>query len=92
MLLVNSAHKSCRRWEDLVDEDEDGLLWCKLDALSDDVDELPDCQILCGEESNHSISYPLAVMISGVIRTEGTKYFFLSMVGISVRSAFSQIT
>jgi hypothetical protein len=26
------------------------------------------------------------------VRTEGTKYFFLSMVGISVRSAFSQMT
>lgn len=49
MLFINSAHKRCRGRKNLVDEDEDGLLWCKLDTLSDDVDELADCQILCGE-------------------------------------------
>jgi hypothetical protein len=93
MLLVNSAHKSCRRWENLFDEDEDGLLWCKLDTLPDNIDKLPNCQILCGEQTYEStISYPSALVISRAMRTEGTRYFFLSMVGISVRSAFSQIT
>lgn len=40
MLLVDAAHqRGCWR-ENLVDEDEDGLLRRKLDTLTDDVDEL----------------------------------------------------
>jgi len=45
VLLVNAAHQgSCRR-QDLVDEDEDGLLGGELDAFADYVDELAYCQI-----------------------------------------------
>lgn len=40
VLLVDGAHESCGRWEDLIDEDEDGLLWRELDPLADHVDEL----------------------------------------------------
>ncbi len=45
MLLINRAHQRSGRWEDLIDEDEDGLLWAQLDALADDIDELSDGQI-----------------------------------------------
>lgn len=45
MLLVDTAHQgSCRR-QDLIDEDEDGLLWGELDPLPDHVDELSDGQV-----------------------------------------------
>jgi len=45
MLLVDRAHK-CSGWrKNLVDEDEDSLLWGKLDALADYVDELTDGEI-----------------------------------------------
>ena len=47
MLLIDGAHKSCGRWEDLVHENEDGLLRRELDSLSDNVDKLPHGQILC---------------------------------------------
>ena len=60
MLLINSAHKSCRGWKNLVNEDEDGLFRCKLDTLPDDVDELPDCQILCGEQ-RYKIAHQLSI-------------------------------
>lgn len=40
MLFVDRAHQCCSWWQDLIDEDEDGLLWRKLDSLSDYVDEL----------------------------------------------------
>ena len=45
VLLVDRAHQRSGRWQDLIDEDEDGLLGRKLDALADDVDELADGQI-----------------------------------------------
>ena len=47
VLLINGAHKSCGRWEDLVHENEDGLFRRELDSLSDNVDELAHGQILC---------------------------------------------
>jgi len=40
MLLVNRTHERGGRWQDLIDEDEDGLLGRQLDALADDIDEL----------------------------------------------------
>jgi len=46
MLLIDGAHKSGGRWEDLIYENEDGLLWRELDSLSNDIDKLPDGQIL----------------------------------------------
>lgn len=46
VLLVDRAHESRRGWKDLVDEDEDGLLGGKLDALADDVDELAYGEVL----------------------------------------------
>ena len=45
VLFVDAAHERGGRREDLVDEDEDGLLWRELDSLADDVDELAYCQI-----------------------------------------------
>ena len=45
MLFVNAAHECSSGWEDFVDEDEDGFLWAKLDALADDIDELSDCEV-----------------------------------------------
>lgn len=46
MFLVDGAHKSRSRWQDFVNEDKDGLLGCKLDALSDNIDKLTDSKIL----------------------------------------------
>jgi len=40
MLLVNRTHERGGWWQDLIDEDEDGLLGRQLDALADDIDEL----------------------------------------------------
>jgi hypothetical protein len=40
VLLVDGGHERSGRREDLVDEDEDGLLGRELDALADHVDEL----------------------------------------------------
>ena len=45
MLLVDAAHQRRGRGQDLIDEDEDGLLRRKLDALADDVDELAHGQV-----------------------------------------------
>ena len=45
VLLVDTAHqRRCRR-QDLINEDKDGLLRGKLDALADDVDELADGKV-----------------------------------------------
>lgn len=45
VLLVDGGHERCGRRQDLVDEDEDGLLGRQLDALADDVDELADSEV-----------------------------------------------
>ncbi len=45
VFLIDAAHQCSRRREDLIDEDEDGLLRGKLDALADDVDELADGEV-----------------------------------------------
>lgn len=45
MLFVDTAHKSCSRWQDLVDVDEDGLFRGQLYALTDDIDKLSDSKV-----------------------------------------------
>lgn len=40
VLFVDAAHERSGGWQDLIDEDEDGLLGGELDALADHVDEL----------------------------------------------------
>jgi hypothetical protein len=45
VLFVDAAHQGSCRGENLVDEDEDGLLGRQLDSLADDVDKLADGQI-----------------------------------------------
>lgn len=45
MLLVDTAHERGSRWQDLIDEDEDGLLGGELNALADYVDELTDSKV-----------------------------------------------
>ena len=46
MFFVDRAHQRRSRRKDLVDEDEDGLLWRELDSLPNNVDELADGEIL----------------------------------------------
>jgi len=46
MFLVNGAHQSGRRRQDLIHKDEDGLLRRKLDSFTDHIDELTDSQVL----------------------------------------------
>lgn len=45
VLLIDAAHQRGRRRQDLVNEDEDGLLRGELDPLADDVDELADGEV-----------------------------------------------
>ena len=45
MLVIDTAHERSSRWQHLIDEDKDSLLWAKLDSLPDHIDELTDCQI-----------------------------------------------
>ena len=40
VFLVDGAHERGSGWQDLIDEDEDGLLGGELDAFADHVDEL----------------------------------------------------
>lgn len=49
MLLVDGAHQRRCGWQDLIDEDEDGLLGRELDALPDHIDELANRQV-CGDQ------------------------------------------
>lgn len=49
MLFINAAHESGSGRQDLIDEDENGLLRRQLDALADDVDKLADSEV-CGNE------------------------------------------
>lgn len=46
MLLVDGTHELRGWWQYLIDEDEDRLLWRKLDSLSDNVHKLSDRQVL----------------------------------------------
>lgn len=45
VLLVDGGHQRGGRRQDLIDEDEDGLLGRELDALADHVDELADGEV-----------------------------------------------
>jgi len=45
VFLINATHERGGGWQDLINEDEDGLLWGELDALADYVDELAYCQV-----------------------------------------------
>lgn len=101
MLLVDHAHERRSGRQDLVDKDEDGLLGSELYPLADDVDKLARCgRGGCetgqgrqeereskgeGEEGERRRTCP-------TVRSAGTRYFFLSIAGMSVLSAFSQMT
>ena len=45
MLFVDTAHERSSRRQDLIDENEDGLLRRELDALADDIYELADSEV-----------------------------------------------
>ena len=45
MLLIDRTHQSRRRWQNLIDKDEDCLLRRQLDSLPDHVHKLPDGEI-----------------------------------------------
>jgi hypothetical protein len=45
VFLIDAAHQGSSRWQDFVDENENGLLGRELDALADDIDELANRQI-----------------------------------------------
>ena len=45
MLFVDAAHEGSSWWQNLVDEDKDGLFWRELDALANNVDELADSEV-----------------------------------------------
>jgi hypothetical protein len=45
VLLVYRAHESSCGWQNLIDEDEDGLLRRQLNALANNIDELADSEV-----------------------------------------------
>lgn len=45
VLLVDAAHERSGGRQNLIDEDEDGLLRGELDSLADNIDELTDCEV-----------------------------------------------
>jgi hypothetical protein len=45
VLLVNAAHQRRSRRQDLVNENEDGLLWGELYAFADNIDELANGEV-----------------------------------------------
>ena len=45
MLVVDTAHEGSSGWQNLIDEDKDGLLWAELDSLANNIDELANSQI-----------------------------------------------
>ena len=45
VLLVDAAHQRGGRRQDLINENEDSLLWGELDALANDVDELANSEV-----------------------------------------------
>ena len=104
VLLIYRAHECCGRRQDLVNKNEDGFLRSELNSLSDNIDELPNRQVLYQvgitnqsddkkeAQKEMRMSFASQDAMRKWLLTDGTKYFFLSMVGISVRSAFSQIT
>jgi len=101
VFVIDGTHKGSGRGKDIIHENKDSLLRCKLDTFSahqpllnslrdlpsspDDINELTNSQILL-------VSNLSAVIAQALKRTAGTRYFFLSIVGISLFSAFSQIT
>jgi hypothetical protein len=46
VLVVDCTHESSGGRENFINKDENGLLRCELDPLPDNVDELPNCEIL----------------------------------------------
>ena len=45
VFLIDGAHERSSRWQDLVDEDEDGLLRRELNPLTDHIDELTNGEV-----------------------------------------------
>ena len=45
VFFVDRTHQRRSWWQNLIDEDEDGLLWGQLDPLADHVDKLADSEI-----------------------------------------------
>jgi hypothetical protein len=45
VLLVNAAHERGSRRQDLINENEDRLLWGELYALANNIDELADGKV-----------------------------------------------
>jgi hypothetical protein len=104
VFIVDRAHERSGRGENIVNEDKDSLLRCELDTFSapsallggygelfslpDNVDELPNGQIL-SRQPGTTIS---GIKAQKPRHTAGTRYFFLSIVGMSLFSAFSQMT
>ena len=88
-------------WEHILDEHEDGLLRADLDPLADDVHELTHCEISWHQISaghSHVHSSELTATHAGLLvpttqNSVGERaYFFLSMSGMSLFSAFSTMT
>ena len=49
VLLIDCGHCCTSGRQNVLDKDEDGLLWAQLDALADDIDELADSEV-CGHK------------------------------------------
>ena len=96
VLFINRAHECRRWWKYLVYKNENGLFGRQLDPFPNHINELTNSQVLnetCKLSEYACASAADSAKVHAIRElTEGTRYFFLSMVGISVLSAFSQIT
>jgi hypothetical protein len=88
VLVVDHGHQRRRRRKNLVNKDEDGTLRSELDTLANDVDELSRRSVSMDERGEEKVGRRTCP----TVRSAGTRYFFLSIAGMSVLSAFSQMT
>lgn len=76
-----------RRGQSLVDKKKDGLLRHQLDALANHIHQLPNLF-----PHTNSFSRADTAEEKGTVRSDGTKYFFLSITAMSLLGALSVIT
>ena len=97
VLFVDAAHESGRGGQDLIDENKDGLLRAKLDALADHVDKLAYCQVgrdqvlLLIDGGNVRLFHLLAdylQKVSGRSRRTGGRMAYRNAISVLLANAF----
>lgn len=76
----------------VVHEDKDGLFRRKFDAFANDIHKLPNLQFQKPHMIFQMAVFSLRATRESTVKSDGTRYFFLSMSGMSLFGAFSAIT